>query len=176
LPNTAAWLREALLVLVGSLFLAACAQIVIPLQPVPITGQTFGVLLIGAAFGAKRGAVTLMVYLIEGALGLPFFAGGASGLRVLAGPTAGYLIGFVAAAYVIGWMAERGMERTVRTSFVPFLVGTAIIYFFGVSWLAFVLGDIAKAIALGLLPFLVGDAIKLIAAALVLPGVWRFVR
>ncbi len=175
-PHTATWLREILLVLVGSLFLAACAQIVIPLQPVPITGQTFGVLLIGATFGAKRGAATIVAYLIEGALGLPFFAAGKSGPAVLVGPTAGYLFGFVVAAWVIGWMAERGLERTIRTSFVPFLAGTGIIYLFGVSWLAFVLGDLSQAIAAGVLPFLVGDAIKLVAAAMTLPIAWRLVR
>ena len=175
-PNLSAQLRDILLVLAGSLLMALCAQIVIPLQPVPITGQTFGVLLLGAALGSKRGAAAMLAYIAEGALGLPFFAGGASGLAILTGTTAGYLVGFVIAAFVIGLLAERGLERSLRTSLVPFLVGTVIIYTFGVGWLAIVLGDVGKAIALGMLPFLFGDALKLVAAALVLPAAWKFVR
>ena len=175
-PNLSAQLRDILLVLAGSLLMALCAQIVIPLQPVPITGQTFGVLLLGAALGSKRGAAAMLAYIAEGALGLPFFAGGASGLAILTGTTAGYLVGFVIAAFVIGLLAERGLERSLRTSLVPFLVGTVIIYTFGVGWLAIVLGDVGKAIALGMLPFLFGDALKLIAAALVLPAAWKFIR
>lgn len=175
-PNLSAQLRDILLVLAGSLLMALCAQIVIPLQPVPITGQTFGVLLLGAALGSKRGAAAMLAYIAEGALGLPFFAGGASGFAILTGTTAGYLVGFVIAAFVIGLLAERGLERSLRTSLVPFLVGTVIIYTFGVGWLAIVLGDVGKAIALGMLPFLFGDALKLVAAALVLPAAWKFVR
>lgn len=175
-PHVSVQVRDVLLVLVGSLLMALCAQIVIPLQPVPITGQTFGVLLIGAALGSKRGAAAMLAYIAEGALGLPFFAGGVSGLAILTGTTAGYLVGFVVAAYVIGLLAERGLERSIRTSLVPFFVGTVIIYIFGVSWLAIVLGDFGKAVALGLTPFLVGDVIKLIAAAIVLPLAWKIVR
>jgi biotin transport system substrate-specific component len=175
-PRTAGWLRDLLLILAGSLLVALCAQVQIPLpfSPVPITGQTFAVLLVGAALGSKRGAAALTAYLFEGALGLPFFAGGTSGFRVLSGATAGYLIGFVAAAYVIGLLAERGLERSVRTSLLPFLVGTIIIYACGVAWLTVLFG-FQKAIALGLLPFLIGDALKLIAAALALPAAWRLV-
>ncbi|MBV6396116.1 MAG: hypothetical protein HFACDABA_01704 [Anaerolineales bacterium] len=175
-PNISARLRDILLVLAGSLLMALCAQIVIPLQPVPITGQTFGVLLIGAALGSKRGAAAMIVYIAEGALGLPFFAGGTSGFAILSGTTAGYLVGFIVAAFVIGLLAERGLERSFRTSLVPFLVGTIVIYIFGVSWLAFVVGGFGKAVSLGMTPFLVGDALKLIAAALVLPTAWKFVR
>jgi biotin transport system substrate-specific component len=171
-------LRDLGLIVAGSLLMAALAQVSIPLPftPVPITGQTFGVLLIGAAFGSKRGAASMLLYILEGALGLPFFAGGASGWHVIVGATAGYLTGFIVAAYVIGLLAERGLERTVRTSFVPFLVGTLTIYLFGVAWLAVVLGSFGKAIVAGLLPFLVGDVIKLILAALALPAAWRVVK
>jgi biotin transport system substrate-specific component len=178
LPRTAEWMRDLFLVVVGSLLVAALARVEIPLSftPVPITGQTFGVLLIGAALGSKRGAASLALYLVEGGFGLPFFAGGASGFRILTGATAGYLAGFIVAAYVIGLLAERGLERSVRTSLIPFLVGTVIIYACGVTWLAFVLGSFDKALAAGLLPFLVGDAIKLIAAALVLPIAWKWVK
>lgn len=175
-PRAASWLRDLLLILAGSLLLAGLAQVSIPLQPVPITGQTFAVLLVGAALGSGRSAASMILYIVEGALGLPFFAGGASGLHVLVGATAGYLVGFIVAAYVIGLLAERGLERTVRTSFVPFLVGTLIIYLFGVTWLAVALGSLSKAIVAGLLPFLIGDAIKLVAAALALPAAWKLVK
>src|ERR1044071_1930905 len=129
-PRAADWLRDLILIILGALFVAALAQVEIPLPftPVPITGQTFGVLLIGAALGSKRGIASLLLYLLEGAVGLPFFAGGASGLGILTGATAGYLVGFVIAAYVVGLLAERGLERSVHTSFIPFLVGTIIIY------------------------------------------------
>ncbi len=147
-----------------------------PFTPVPLTGQTFGVLLVAAALGSKRGTSSMILYILEGALGLPFFAGGASGWHVLVGATAGYLAGFVVAAYVIGLLAERGLERTIRTSFVPFVVGTLVIYFFGVAWLAIVLGSISKAIGAGLLPFVIGDVIKLILAALALPAAWKMAK
>ena len=177
-PRAASWLRDLFLILFGSLFVAALAQVKIPLPftTVPITGQTFGVLLIGAALGSKRGAASLGLYLAEGITGLPFFAGGGHGLHVITGATGGYLIGFIAAAYVVGHLAERGLERNARTSFIPFLVGTTIIYACGVSWLAIVSGDFSKTFALGFFPFLIGDVIKLIAAALVLPAAWKLVK
>lgn len=176
-PRSAAWLRDLLLITISALFVAALAQVRIPLPftPVPITGQTFAVLLVGAALGSKRGAASLVLYTFMGALGLPFFAGGASGLAYMTGPTLGYLVGFVAAAYVVGLLAERGLERSVRTSFVPFLVGTLVIYLFGAGWLAILFG-IEQALTLGILPFLIGDAIKLALAALALPVAWELVE
>jgi len=177
-PRTSGWLRDLSLILAGSLLVALFAQIEIPLpfSPVPITGQTFAVLLVGAALGSRRAAAALLTYLVEGALGLPFFAGGAGGLRVLSGPTAGYLVGFVLAAYLVGLLAEHGLERDLRTSLLPFLLGTVIIYACGVAWLALFLGSLTKAITLGVLPFLIGDACKMIAAALVLPYAWKVAR
>ncbi len=175
-PRAASWLRDLILIFAGSLLVAVFAQIEIPMQPVPITGQTFAVLLVGALLGSKRGAAAMIAYIAQGSLGLPFFAGGASGIGILTGATAGYLLGFVGAAYVVGWLAERGLERSVRTSILPFLVGTVIIYVFGVAWLSIVLGSFSKAIQFGLLPFLVGDLIKLIAAAIALPSAWQFVK
>jgi len=175
-PNTSPRLRDYSLIIAGSLFVALFAQIEIPLQPVPITGQTFAVLLIGALLGSKRGAAAMIAYIAQGALGLPFFAGGAGGLGIITGATAGYLLGFVGAAYVIGLLAERGLERSVLTSIIPFLVGTVVIYVCGVAWLSIVLGSLSKAIQFGLLPFLVGDALKLVAAAVALPIAWRFVK
>jgi biotin transport system substrate-specific component len=168
-------LRDAVLVIAGGLLVAMFAQVRIPLPftPVPLTGQTFAVLLVGAALGSKRGSASLLLYLAMGALGLPFFAGGAGGLAYLSGPTLGYLAGFVAAAYVIGLLCERGLERSVRTSVVPFLAGTLVIYLFGVAWLSIVMGSFARAVAAGLLPFLAGDALKLVAAAVTLPAAWH---
>lgn len=177
-PRAAGWLGDVILILLGALLVAALAQvkILLPFTPVPLTGQTFAVLLAGATLGAKRGAASMALYVALGALGLPVFAGGAAGLAYLSGATLGYLVGFVMAAYVIGLLAERGLERSVRTSFLPFLIGTIIIYICGVAWLTIVLGSLSKAITAGILPFLIGDAIKLIAASLVLPGAWKLVR
>lgn len=177
-PSTAEWIRSLYLIVLGSLLIAALAQIeiILPFTPVPFTGQTFGVLLIGAALGSKRGAAAMILYITEGAMGLPFFAGGGSGLSILTGATAGYLAGFVGAAYVVGWLAERGLERSVRTSIISFLVGTVIIYVFGVAWLSIVLGSFSKAITLGIVPFLAGDAIKLVAATLALPAAWKLIK
>lgn len=177
-PRAANWLRDAVLVVSSGLLVAVLAQIEIPLPftPVPITGQTFGVLLVGAVLGSKRGAASLAFYLVMGVIGLPFFAGGAHGLSILTGATGGYLIGFVLAAYGIGLLAERGLERSARTSLIPFLIGTLIIYSCGITWLAVALGSFSQAIAAGLIPFLIGDAIKWVAASLVLPGAWKLVR
>lgn len=177
-PRVSSWLRDLSLIAAGSLLMAGLAQVQIPLPftPVPITGQTFGVLLVGAALGSKRGLLSMLLYLTEGALGLPFFAGASGGLHVLVGATAGYLVGFVVAAYVIGLLAERGLERTIRTSFAPFLIGTVTIYIFGVAWLSIIMGSFAQAIVAGLLPFVFGDLVKLLLAALVLPAAWRLAK
>ncbi len=174
-PRAAGWLRDLILLTLGALFVAALAQVKIPLPftPVPITGQTFAVLLVGAALGGKLGAASLTAYLALGLMGLPFFSGGASGVQTLFGATGGYLIGFVLAAYLTGALAERGLEREAKTSFLPFLAGSLVIYACGVGWLAFSLGSLNKALALGLLPFLPGDALKLIAASLALPAAWK---
>lgn len=175
-PNVSSIVKDIFLILLGSWFIAIFAQIEIPLKPVPITGQTFAVLLVGALLGSKRGVMAMIAYIFQGGIGLPFFAGGASGLSILTGATAGYLIGFVGAAYVVGLLAERGLERSIRTSIIPFLVGTVIIYIFGVAWLGIFLKSFSQAIQFGLLPFLIGDGIKLILAAVVLPMAWKFVK
>ena len=177
-PRAAGWLRDVTLIVLGALLVALLAQVKIPLlfTPVPLTGQTFAVLLIGATLGSTRGAASMMLYIALGALGLPVFAGGASGLAYLSGATLGYLVGFVMAAYVIGRLAERGLERNVRTSILPFLIGTIVIYICGIAWLAIMLGSFDQAITAGLLPFLIGDAVKLTAASLALPAAWKFVK
>jgi biotin transport system substrate-specific component len=117
----------------------------------------------------------MLMYIFMGAFGLPFFAGGASGLAYLNGPTLGYLVGFIGAVYVAGLLAERGLERSLRTSLIPFLIGTLIIYCFGAGWLSIHYG-LDKALALGVLPFLIGDIIKIILAAIALPTAWNLVR
>lgn len=177
-PHVSSAVRNVTLILLGSWLVALLAQIEIPLpfSPVPITGQTFAVLLVGALLGSKRGAAAMLAYIAQGASGLPFFAGGASGIGILTGATSGYLAGFIVAAYVVGLLAERGMERSFKTSVLPFLVGTVIIYAFGVTWLSTVVGSFGKAIELGLLPFIIGDVIKMVAAGVALPSAWRMVQ
>lgn len=170
-------LRDLLLVAAGALLVAILAQARIPLPftPVPLTGQTFAVLLVGAALGSKRGFASLGLYAILGLAGLPVFAGGASGWGYALGPTGGYLLGFILAAYFIGRLAERGLERNIRTSLWPFALGTVIIYALGAGWLAFYVGPQA-ALAKGVLPFLPGDLIKLVLAALALPAAWKLAK
>ena len=168
-------LAQLLLIAVGSMLLAVSAQVKIPLYPVPVTGQTLVVLLIGMAYGSRLGAATVLAYLLEGGMGLPVFAGSGAGWATLAGPTGGYLIGFLAAAFVLGLLAERGMGRGPISTALAMLVGTAIIYVFGVTHLGGFIG-FEKAIAAGLLPFLYGDALKLIVAAGLMPLAWRSVR
>jgi biotin transport system substrate-specific component len=164
-------MRAVLLALVGSALVAISAQIQVPMYPVPMTMQPFAVIVIGAAYGGRLGAATLLLYMAEGALGLPVFAGMKGGAAVLAGPTAGYIVGFVLAAGAVGWLAERGWDRTVVATVAAMTIGMALIYIPGVAWLASLIGT-EKAIAAGMLPFLVGDAVKIALAALVLPGAW----
>ena len=173
--RTLSVLAQLVLVLGGSALLAMSAQIKIPLYPVPVTGQTLVVLMIGMAYGSRLGAATLLAYLFEGGMGLPVFAGGGAGWATLAGPTGGYLIGFLVAAFVLGLLAERGMGRGPISTALAMLVGTALIYVFGVTHLSGFIG-FEKAIAAGLLPFLYGDALKLIVAAGLMPLAWRGVR
>lgn len=173
LRNTLA--ADLFLVLSGSALIALLAQVRIPLpfSPVPITGQTFAVLLVGAALGGRRAAVSTLLYLGEGALGLPVFAGGGFGLATLVGPTGGYLIGFVPAAFLVGLLAERGFDRRPISALPLFLAGQIIIYTFGVLWLATFLG-LPTALTTGLVPFLAVDAFKALLAAGCLPAAWRF--
>ncbi|MCX7790651.1 MAG: biotin transporter BioY [Chloroflexaceae bacterium] len=186
------FVRDGLLVLAGSLLMALTAQISIPLPftPVPITGQTFGVLLVGALLGPRLGALSMLVYLAQGLLGLPVFAGGRSawtprsipGIPVIIGPTAGYLFSFPIAAAVVGALAHRGWDRNVWTAIPAMLLGNVIILVLGFLWLAgataFFRGsvDVVALLNLAVLPFLPGDAIKILLAALALPGGWRLLE
>ena len=166
---------KAALVVFGSLLLAVSAQFKIPLYPVPATGQTLVVLLIGMTYGPRLGGITIAAYLFEGALGLPVFAGGAAGVAVLMGPTAGYLFGFLLAAIAIGYLAERGMGRTVVSTIAAMVIGNCVVYLCGALWLANFVG-FGQAIVVGVLPFLYGDALKLVVAAGLMPWAWRAVR
>lgn len=177
-PKVSRLLRDVILILSGSLLVAAFAHIRIPLPftPVPITGQTFAVLLVGATLGSRRGTASLLLYLAAGIAGLPFFAGGERGLAYLTGPTGGYLLGFVLAAWLVGRLAEQGYERDPRTALLPFLAGEIAIYLVGVSWLAILLNDLGEALALGFLPFIAGDILKMVVAAMLLPAAWKLVE
>lgn len=174
-PRGVAW--QALLVVAGSALVALAAQVRVPLpfSPVPVTGQTFAVLLVAAALGARLGPASVGLYVLEGAIGLPVYQGGSGGLAYLAGPTGGYLVGFVVAAAVVGALAQRGWDRRFMTAVLAMLAGEVAIYAFGLAWLARFPLPVGLLEA-GLLPFLVGDAFKLVVAALALPTAWRLVR
>jgi biotin transport system substrate-specific component len=166
------WLFDVALIRLFSAFVGLTAQVEIPLLPVPLTLQTLGVLFTGAVLGGRRGALALLLYVAEGAVGLPVFASGASGAAYMLGPTGGYLIGFVFAAGVVGLLAERGWDRRLVWTMLAMAVGNLVIYAFGVAWLALVLGDLWNALIQGMLIFIPGDLIKLAIAALALPGGW----
>jgi biotin transport system substrate-specific component len=168
--------RDVALIAGYAVLVGLLAQLVIPLPftPVPITGQTFGVLLGGMALGWRRALLGMLLYLVVGLAGLPWFAGGAGGFHVLGAPTFGYLVGFVVAAAIVGWLAESGADRKPLFTLGAMAAGTAVIYFFGVTWLMSSLHvGLRTALALGLTPFLLGDAIKALLAAGLLPGAWK---
>jgi biotin transport system substrate-specific component len=164
-------MRAGLLALVGSLLVAVSAQFQVPMVPVPMTMQSFAVLVIGAAYGARLGAATLLLYMAEGAIGLPVFAGMKGGAAHLVGPTGGYIVGFVLAAGVVGWLAERGWDRSVVWTTIAMLIGKVFIFVPGVLWLGAVIG-MEKAIGAGLVPFIPGIFLKVALAVAVLPGAW----
>lgn len=156
---------------------ALCAQISFWLGVVPITGQTFGVLLSGALLGSRRGALSQLTYLAVGATGIPYWfaLGGTVGVARLVGPTGGYLIGFVAAAFVVGWLAERGWDKRVWTATIAMLAGSVAMYVFGLTWLSRFVPE-GTVLQTGLYPFVVGDFIKIVAAALAVPSGWLLLR
>lgn len=179
-------LRKALLVLGGSLFIAVAAQVSVPMFPVPMTLQMLAILLVGFAFGARLGAATVLVYLGQGLAGLPVFANGMNGLA-FAGPTAGFLIGFVAVAYIAGLAAERGFAKGFVGTTVSALVASALVYIPGVAWPMLVASSFGieggwvgigadKAWAWFMGPFLLGDAVKAVIAALIVSGAWKMLR
>lgn len=172
--GVAALPRALVLMLAGTLVLAISAKVQVPFWPVPVTMQSLAVLVIAMSFGLRLGAATLALYLAQGALGLPVFASGA-GLAYLAGPTAGYLFGFVAAAAAVGWLAERGWDRTIWLSMAAMTLGTLILMGSGVAWLATLIG-LEQALASGFTPFIVGGILKIVLGALMLPSVWKLIE
>ncbi len=168
------WLRDVLLMLMGAAVLALSAKMQIPFYPVPFTMQTAVVLLIGMGFGYRLAAMTVGFYLLQGALGLPVFANG-GGLAYFASPTAGYLWGFLAAAALMGYLAERGWDRHWGLSLAAMALGHGIILLFGVLWLSQLIG-VSAAIANGLAPFWASTILKILLAAVLLPTVWRVLR
>ncbi len=168
-------LRRAMLVLGATAFVALSAQLRfgLPFTPVPVTGQTFAVLLTGALLGSRLGAVSLGSYWVVGACGLPVFNNWGGGWALASGPTGGYIVGFVIAAFVVGWFAERGWDRG-RWVILPLLIGNVILYIPGLFWLARFVGP-HHVLQAGLWPFLPGDLLKLAAAAVVLPAGWTVV-
>ena len=177
--KTGALLRDAILAVLGSALLWASAKIQIPFYPVPMTMQTFVVIALGMVYGWRSGAATLALYLVEGAFGLLVFAGTSEkgiGLTYIAGPTGGYLIGFLLAAAVCGWLAQRGWDRSVAKTAAAMLVGNIFIYVPGLLWLGTLVGWDKPVLEWGLTPFLLGDLTKLALAAAILPATWKLVR
>lgn len=170
----------SVLLVVGAAGLTALAaqwEIHLAFTPVPITGQTFAVLLTGAALGSRLGAAGQTLYVAAGAAGLPVYSGGAAGWdEAQAVGTTGYLIGFIVAAGLVGYMAERRQDRTFPTMFTAFILGSFVIYGFGVTGLILTFGmSLEEAIVAGVVPFLLGDLIKAACAGLLLPGAWKLV-
>lgn len=165
------------LIVGASLITALAAQVAVPVpwSPVPITGQTFAVALSGAVLGARRGFLAQLLYLAEGAIGLPVFAAGAAGAAVFTGPTAGYLLAFPLAAALTGLLAERGWDRRFATMLPAMLIGSVPVFVLGLGQLSrFLPAD--RVLAAGLFPFLPGDLIKATLAALAFPAAWRWAR
>lgn len=171
------FVRQVGLVVGFSLLTALSAQIVIPMGAIPITGQTFAVLLTGALLGSRLGAITMIVYLIEGASGLPFFSGGHGGILHLMGPTGGYLVAFPAAAFITGAFAEHGWDRKFLSAAAAMAIGSLVIMFSGWLWFSLVMRT-SPAITLfdTVLKFIPGDIIKIALAAAALPSGWKLLK
>jgi biotin transport system substrate-specific component len=168
--------RHLLLIVAGALIIYLTARLAIPRDPVPWTGQTFGVLIVGGALGARRGFAAVGLYVLLGLIGLPFFAEGRGGSAVIFGPTGGYVIGFLLAGTVVGRLAELGWDRRIGGALAMMLIGTVIIYAVGLPWLSYTRHlTTSQAIADGLLPFLAWDAAKLLVAAGLFPLGWWLV-
>jgi biotin transport system substrate-specific component len=164
--------HQMALALAGVALLSLSAQLRLPLPftPVPVTGQTFAVLFLGASLGSRLAVGSVAGYWVVGACGMPVFNGGSGGWAIVSGPTGGYMFGFAAAAFVVGWFAERGWDRG-KGILIPLLLGEALIYAFGLPWLAFFVGP-RHVLQAGLFPFIPGDAVKIAAVTVAFPGGW----
>ena len=170
------------LIAAGAALTAVAAQIAVPLWPVPVTGQTLAVLLVGVFLGATRAALSLSLYAVLGIVGLPVFSEGSSGWTVIAGPTGGYIIGFIFAAAFTGWLAQRQWDRTPLWALVAFLLGSVIPFAFGLPWLAASLGalgfdnDLNSVLEAGLYPFILGGVVKAVLGAGIISLAWWGIR
>lgn len=169
----AKFFRLSILALAGSMIMAISAQMAVPMWPVPMTMQTLAASMIGAVYGWRLGGATVALYVAEGAMGLPVFSGGGS-LASLAGPTAGYIFGFVAAAALVGYMFEKGWGATILKSTVAMTLGTVVIFAGGLSWLSTLIG-VEAALVSGLYPFILGGIVKIALAVALLPIVSNLV-
>ena len=172
--KTLALIKDIALVLSFAIFTGIAAKLKIEIGVVPITMQTLAVLLAGALLGSKRGALSQLTYLFLGLAGLPWFARG-GGLAYLMSPTFGYIIGFVLAAYLVGYLAEKGLDRSLKTAILAMLFGNIILYIPGLLWLARFIG-FKKILAVGFYPFIIGDLLKILLAGLILPIGWKILR
>ena len=170
------WTRAVSLVVAFSLFNAAAAQFSLNIGPIPITGQSFAVTLTGALLGSRLGALALIAYLVEGCSGLPFFANFSGGIGLLFGPHGGYLVSFPAAAYITGAFAENGWDRRFLTAAAAMVIGSAVILGAGWAWLVVLQTPPVVAFNVGVKPFLLGDVVKVILAAAVLPSGWAILK
>lgn len=169
------WTRSVSLVFAFSLMTALAAQISIPMRPVPITGQTFAVLLTGALLGSRLGAAAMIAYLVEGAVGLPFFSEGRGGIGHILGPTGGYLVAFPAAAFITGAFAENGWDKRFLSAAAAMAVGSVLIILAGWAWLSQFM-PAAVAFTAGVKPFIIGDIVKIALAAALLPAGWKLLN
>ncbi len=175
---TRTWLSDIALVVAGTALVAVLAQVAIPLWPVPVTGQTLAVLLVGASLGAARGAASLSLYAVLGGLGLPIYSDASGGWSVLLGPTGGYIIGFIVSAALVGWAAERSWDRGWYKPIITFIGGSLVVFSIGLPWLAVSLGqlglpnDLQSVLIAGFYPFIIGGLIKAAIAAALLPALW----
>jgi biotin transport system substrate-specific component len=168
---------DAALVVAGAALTALLAQVSVPLWPVPITGQTLAVLLVGGSLGALRGSLSMVVYGLIGALGAPIFSDASGGWGVLAGPTGGYIVGFVLAAALAGWLAERQWDRRFVGGMLSYLTGSALVFAVGLPWLGFTLGlSVEQTLASGLYPFIIGGVVKATIAAGLIRAGWFATR
>ncbi len=174
LKGVKTYVKNILLILFGTLLLTVSSKIQVPFWPVPMTMQTFVVLIIAMAYGWKLSFLTLVAYLIEGSLGLPVFAKGGGHLYLI-GPTAGYLYGMTIAAAVIGYFADLGYGKSIIKCIIPLLLGTIIIFICGIGYLSFIIG-FEKAIIAGLLPFIPSELFKIALAVFIIPTIWKYIQ
>ena len=164
---------DVVLVVAGAALVTVLAQVAIPLWPVPITGQTLAVLLVGSTLGWARGAISMVLYAVLGLVGLPVYSDGSHGASVLFGATGGYIVGFIVSAALVGWLAERQWDRKVLKAIVTFVAGSVVVFAIGLPWLAVVLHtDLPTTLQYGLYPFIIGGIIKAVIAAGLLPLAW----